>query len=137
MLNLIKLLFFISFLPGCIALPIPHDINLSPLLKGTIIDGKNNQPISGVEIQVESQWGDQLKTQSDQNGRFEIVIKERKSWYIIFGVPMEGTCRGLFTISHPNYQTITIKKQRMNGGGTKGMCHRVEFEQEIRLTPKN
>ena len=137
----ISILFVISLLTGCIALPIPHDRPVTPVYAGTVQDSGTNEPISNVLVTVESDYTNpktgnpyNATTRTNADGYYEVGATEHGKWYFITLLPLEGYCSGKVTFTHPGYQAYKYNTRRFQSGALNGSCTQEKVERNVLLS---
>jgi hypothetical protein len=112
-------------LPGCIALPIPHQHPYSPALSGTVIDAETAAPVAGAEVRLE---GTTISpplistARAGTDGRFSVIASKRALWLPLWFGPAEGFCTATATVSAPGYESQTKEFRRFWGASGTGVC---------------
>lgn len=128
-------------LSGCIALPIPHDRQLSPEFYGVVTDIESGAAISGVEMKVSiaDPRGTGIKTSSvttGVDGKYRVSFEERATWYILIAGPAEGSCYGNLSATHPGFEAQSISSSEFRGAAVDGVCSGYEVQRNIQLKRK-
>lgn len=127
-------------LSGCIALPIPHERQLSPLYFGTVTDAETGRPIEAVVVSVSGNLHSEHpipgETKTDAAGHYQVVAKEKASWFVLIAGPTDGNCGGSLLFMHPNYEMKMERTDQVSAGGVDGICHGVKRQLNVSLKPK-
>lgn len=127
-------------LSGCIALPIPHERQLSPLYFGTVTDAETGKPIEAVVVTVSGNLHSERpipgETKTDVAGGYRVVAKEKASWFVLIAGPADGSCGGFLLFVHPNYEMKMERTDEATAGGADGMCTDVKRQLDVSLKPK-
>jgi len=136
------LLLSLATLSGCIALPIPHDRQISPEFFGVVTDSQTGLPIEGAVVTVTrppyhsaSEDVDPFSASAttDANGRYRVRVITASTWYVLFLGPAEGTCSGTIAVSNRSYQSETSSTSAFRGAAVDGMCNGYSVERNFQL----
>jgi len=87
-------------------LPIPHRSDVSPLLRGQVIDARTQSPVKDAKIRLYNPRGELLaEERSDAQGRFE--VKPVREWEYFVIITGDRVLSGDVTILHPDYGAAT------------------------------
>lgn len=129
----------IASLLGCVALPIPHEREITPIFSGSISDAETGHPIEGVNITLKTLWDNpnqkpiEKSVLSDKNGNYKIGLNEHDFWYEIWLIPLEGYCGGILTFSRKDYIPQNIEKKKFGGGAIDSICNSYKVELPVSL----
>jgi len=129
---------FVVALPlsGCIALPIPHDRQVSPEFYGVITDVDSGARVSGAEVAVVSESG-MSKASTAADGMYRVKAEKHSTWYVLFLGPWEGGCSGDLSVAHPDYETQSTSASEFRGAAANGVCSGYKVERNIQLKRKS
>lgn len=126
-------------LTGCIALPVPHDRQISPEFFGIVTDAETGLPIAGAQLKVSlsprgktDQESSAVAT-SGTDGSYRVRINESTIWYVIVLGPAEGFCAGKLSVSHPDYEPTSDQSSQFRGAAVNGQCHGHKVERNVQL----
>lgn len=122
-------------LQGCIALPIPHDRAISPMVSGLVRSQASGEPVADATVTITSHTGS-AATKTDREGRYSVGIYERASWFVLVLAPAEGFCEGALAIEHPAYEPASVKISEFRGAAVDGKCRGYRREENVLLQPK-
>ena len=132
-------------LSGCIALPIPHDRQVTPLLAGRVIDSATGKPVVNARVLVTSPLpassaassaSASAEATTDADGQFQLAAYQRGQWYtVVLFAPIEGFCTGDFTITREGYKTVTFTEQYFFPANVNGVCMARPVSRVISLEP--
>jgi hypothetical protein len=126
-------------LSGCIALPIPHERQISPEFYGVVTDASTGAPVVGAEVSVSIPASRSTGTTASSvtttttDGKYRVKVEEHSAWYIIFVSPAEGMCDGELSVSHPAYDTQSTTASQFRGAAYNGMCNGYKVERNLQL----
>jgi len=130
-------------LSGCIALPIPHDRQVTPLLAGRVIDNVTGNPVVNARVRVTapssassaaSSGSATAETTTDADGQFQLAAYQRAQLYtVVLLAPFEGFCTGDFTVTREGYKTVTFTEQYFFPANFNGVCVARPTSRVIRL----
>ena len=133
--------FSVLFLAGCVAVPIPHDRQVTPLYYGKVVDAKTLSPIENVTITLRSLRKNpdtnqalSVKTKTDKNGQYKIKITESAIWYVIWIGPAEGLCGGKLIFEKPGYKTHEHQSKKFGAAVLDGSpCTMISQQYDVSL----
>lgn len=130
----------VLLLSSCIAVPIPHERQLTPLYYGTVTDASTGAPIESVTISVSpiSRVGrsSTAETKTDAFGRYEIAVTENATWFVLIAGPAEGSCGGVLLFAHPGYELVQRETSEFRSGGVDGVCRGSKKQVDVSLKKK-
>jgi hypothetical protein len=104
-------------LSGCMALPIPHERAVTPVIEGVISDARTGAPIGGAMIRATPDVGGggeyegnlvTTTATSDEQGRFRVLATEKAQWMYVL-LLLEGGCRGKYVVTKDGYRPLTLE----------------------------
>lgn len=125
-------------LTGCIALPIPHQLLLTPLYSGTMTDATTGVPITGAQVEatgISNKMVQTERTATDSAGHYKIGLSTQVRWTLLWMVPADGICAATLTITAPGYETFSKKFAATGWAGGYGPCAGRIQNEAIALQP--
>ncbi len=112
-------------LSGCIGVPVPHNMWISPELSGTIRDAETIQPIEGATVKLTGYVPGrqaELVLSTGPDGKYSGVVLSRERYYYLFFAPADSVCRAQIAVSHPGFEPKQVTRSRAGGGSGSGPC---------------
>jgi len=116
-------------LSGCVALPIPHQRPLTPVVEGVVTDSTTKAPIGGATVTASTAIGSasrpetSVEVKTDELGRFSVVVTEKSYWmFLVLLAPFEGFCNGVVTVTKPGYKPARTEIQWFAPSNFNGPC---------------
>jgi hypothetical protein len=124
------------------ALPIPHERAVTPVVEGIISDARTGAPIGGAMIRAtpdvgggEYKWNLVTTTAtSDEQGRFRVLATEKAKWMYVL-LLLEGGCGGKYVVTKDGYQPLTFKAYEFGSAAFNGSCHWQAIKRNPQLEP--
>ena len=119
---------FVFLISGCFALPIKVDPQISPRVKGKVIDSISQKPVRGAKVTLSSfdrkiESTRSLETTSNVDGDFEVgPVKAASEWWYIILLPVDGVCSYSLKVEHPDYQLFEDSLWQTTTGASVSSC---------------
>src|SRR6267142_88262 len=112
-------------LSACIALPISHDVPLSPSISGVVRETATGVPVSGATVRIYGRMPGRarsLTVATDNDGKYAMKVSAHARWWVLVFVPYDTFCEATITIGHPAYVTQTRVVGRGGSASASGPC---------------
>jgi len=133
-----------SLLVGCVAVPVPHERQVTPLYFGKVSDADSNVPIKDAKIIIKSIRKNPetnkfqfIEARTDKDGNYKVGITENAIWFILWFGPAEGYCGGTLIFEHKGYQTQEYRTKKFGGAAVDGVCTGRKIKHDVLLQKVN
>lgn len=123
-------------LSGCVALPIPNNVQTSPRVHGTVTDASTGRPLADVVVSISDSSlgaGRVMSVRTGPDGKYDVGTRMRQTWFVISFLP--GDVFGGVSIWYDRlgYGAVEARRTYTRGALGRGRYQGVVYKIDMRM----